>query len=87
MLEIGQNLGTIGIGFLIWWILAPRSNGKEHGQPWLAYLVTMLVCLEVSSEMMMSRPNAFFFTVGGSIALFFVLLMRLLKSVVYIERK
>lgn len=87
MLEIGQNLGTIGIGFLIWWILAPGKSGKEHSQLWLAYLVTMLVCLEVSSTMMLSRPNAFFFTVGGSMALFFVLIMRLLKSVVYIERK
>jgi hypothetical protein len=86
-MEISQHFGIIVMGFVVWFFMAPSKKNADYGKALPAYMVTMMLCIEASSDLMMSRPNAFFFTVGGSAAVFFVLFMRLLRHVVYVERK
>lgn len=63
-------------GFLIWYLMAPKK--KREGQPFLAYTIAFLISLLISSDLIYSKPSAFFFNVGGSFAFFMSYLKRLL---------
>ncbi|MDR3565438.1 MAG: hypothetical protein P4N59_28940 [Negativicutes bacterium] len=72
-MEIGQYINVIVIGFLVWLTIAPRSGRPHYGETFLAYMAALLLSLIASSEIMMIKPVAFFFTIGGVLAFCYVL--------------
>lgn len=71
-MEIGQNIYIIAYGFLVWLVIAPRLGSSLNSEWFLAYMVALLFSLIGSSEIMMVKPAAFFFTVGGVFAFAYV---------------
>lgn len=69
-----QNSTTIILGFIVWVLMAPRLNRPHYGEKFLAYMTALLFSLLASSDLIYSKPVAFFFTVGGSFAFFYVIL-------------
>lgn len=74
-----QNSNTILLGFLVWLFIAPRRNSSRYGELFLAYMVTLLVSLVGSSELIMVKPVAFFFTIGGVVAFFYVVVRKTIR--------
>jgi len=72
-MELMQNSNFIVLGFLVWLFIAPRRNSSRYGELFLAYMTTLLCSLVGSTEIMMVKPVAFFFTIGGVIAFFYVI--------------
>jgi len=71
-----QNSIFIVLGFLVWLFIAPRRNSSRYGELFLAYMTTLLCSLVGSSEIIMVKPVAFFFTIGGVIAFFYVVVSK-----------
>ena len=71
-----QNGNIIILGFLVWLFIAPRRNSSRYGELFLAYMATLLFSLVGSSEMIMVKPVAFFFTIGGVVAFFYVVVRK-----------
>ncbi len=71
-MDFFKNSNTILLGFLIWLIIAPRFSSPRHGELFLAYMTALLFSLIASSEIMMVKPVAFFFTVGGVLAFCYI---------------
>ncbi|CUH97850.1 hypothetical protein P22_3997 [Propionispora sp. 2/2-37] len=71
-MESIMNTSIIFIGFLVWLVIAPRFNSPRYSELFLAYMTALLFCLIGSSEIMMIKPAAFFFTVGGSLAFCYI---------------
>lgn len=82
-MELGKYVHVIFGGFLVWLSMAPGVNNPQYGDKLLAYMVTLLFSLIASSELMMTKPIAFFFTIGGVLAFCYVLA----RSVVIIRVK
>jgi hypothetical protein len=72
-MEISQNAYVIFCGFLVWLIIAPRFSTERYSDWFLAYMAALLLSLIASAEIMMVKPVAFFFTVGGVFAFCYVL--------------
>jgi len=83
-MELMQNYNIVLLGFLVWLVIAPRRNSTRYGELFLAYMTTLLFSVVGSSELIMVKPVAFFFTVGGVIAFFYILLR---KTVTIVIRK
>jgi len=73
-LEFFKNTNFVVAGFLVWLFIAPRITSPRYRELFLAYMTALLICLIATSEIMTIKPVAFFFTVGGSFAFFYVLL-------------
>ncbi|MDR3560429.1 MAG: hypothetical protein P4N59_03160 [Negativicutes bacterium] len=71
-MEFGKYANIVLIGFLVWLIIAPRTSRPQYRELFLAYMAALLLCLIASSEIMMVKPVAFFFTVGGVFAFCYV---------------
>ena len=75
------------IGFLVWLIMAPRASSPRYGELFLAYMAALLFSLIASSEIMMFKPVAFFFTVGGVFAFFYVVFRTSLRVTIKNDTK
>lgn len=73
-MDFFQNINIVLLGFFIWLAIAPRLNSPRYGELFLAYMAALLLCLLATSEIMMSKPVPFFFTVGGSFAFCYIVL-------------
>ncbi|GMB00195.1 hypothetical protein [Pelosinus sp. IPA-1] len=82
-MEIMKNSNIIIYGFFVWLFIAPRRNSSRYGEFFLAYMAALLFCLVGSSEMIMVKPVAFFFTIGGVFAFFYVVV----RKTIYIAIK
>lgn len=71
-MDFANYISIVVIGFLVWVSIAPRLNSPRYGELFLAYMTALLFCLLATSEIMMIKPIAFFFTVGGVFAFFCV---------------
>ncbi len=71
-MEFGQNVYVVLCGFMVWLAIAPRISGPRYEDWFLAYMAALLFSLIGSSEIMMVKPVAFFFTVGGVFAFCYV---------------
>ncbi|MBP2649762.1 MAG: hypothetical protein H6Q74_587 [Firmicutes bacterium] len=71
-MEFSSYSNVIIVGFLVWVAMAPKKRTANFGEWFLAYMAALLFSLIGSSEIMMSKPNAFFFTIGGTLAFFYV---------------
>ncbi len=71
-MEFGPNAYVVACGFLVWLAIAPRIDGPRYGDWFLAYMAALLFSLIGSAEIMMIKPVAFFFTVGGVFAFGYV---------------
>lgn len=71
-MDILNYSNVILVGFLVWLTLAPRVGNPRYGELFLAYMVTLMLCLIGTSEILMVKPVAFFFTVGGVLAFVYV---------------
>jgi hypothetical protein len=74
---------VVAVGFLVWLVIAPRASASRYGEWFLAYMAALMFSLIGSSEIMMVKPVAFFFTIGGVLAFCYVLA----RSVVVIRVK
>jgi hypothetical protein len=83
IMEVAKYAHVILGGFLVWLTMAPEAKNPQYGEKFLAYMVTLLFSLIASSEIMMIKPIAFFFTIGGVLAFCYVLA----RSVVVIRIK
>jgi len=77
-----QNINIVVLGFFVWLVIAPRRNSSRYGELFLAYMATLLFSLVGSSEMIMVKPVAFFFTIGGVVAFFYVVVSKTIRIVV-----
>jgi len=77
-----QNSNIIVLGFIVWLFIAPKRNSSRYGELFLAYMTTLLFSLVGSSELIMVKPVAFFFTIGGVIAFFYTLLSKTVTIVI-----
>lgn len=75
-MELMQNSNFIVLGFLVWLVIAPRRNSSRYGELFLAYMTTLLCSLVGSTEIIMVKPVAFFFTIGGVLAFFCVVVSK-----------
>ena len=71
-MELSQNIYVIFCGFLVWLIIAPRAGAVGYADWFLAYMAALLVSLIGAAEIIMVKPVAFFFTVGGVLAFCYV---------------
>lgn len=71
-MEFSQNIYIVLYGFLVWLVIAPRLGASLDSDWFLAYMAALLFSLIGSSEIMMVKPVAFFFTVGGVFAFAYV---------------
>lgn len=78
-MDIFNNSNIILVGFFVWLLMAPRAGSKQYGEMFLAYMSALLFCLIGSSEIMMTKPTAFFFTVGGAIAFCYVVVQATIR--------
>lgn len=74
-----KNGNVILLGFLVWVTMAPRFNSPRYGELFLAYMVALMFSLIASSEIMMVKPVAFFFTIGGVFAFIYILARMTIK--------
>lgn len=59
-------------GFFVWLALAPRPDHPQYSELFLAYMTALLFSLIGTSEIILVKPVAFFFTIGGTLAFFYV---------------
>ena len=78
MMDLMQNSNFVVLGFLVWLFIAPRRNSSRYGELFLAYMTTLLCSLVGSTEIIMVKPVAFFFTIGGVLAFFCVVVRKTL---------
>ncbi len=71
-MEFSQNIYIVLCGFLVWLVIAPRLRASFDSDWFLAYMAALLLSLIGSSEIIMIKPAAFFFTVGGVFAFAYV---------------
>lgn len=71
-MDILKYSNVILLGFLVWLTLAPRVGNPRYGELFLAYMATLMFCLIGTSEILMIKPVAFFFTIGGVLAFIYV---------------
>ncbi|TCL34000.1 hypothetical protein EV210_116103 [Anaerospora hongkongensis] len=71
-MDILKYSNVILLGFLVWLTLAPRVGNPRYGELFLAYMATLMFCLIGTSEILMIKPVAFFFTIGGVLAFVYV---------------
>lgn len=72
-MEFFKNSNIILLGFFFWLCIAPKFGKPNYGEYFLAYMTALLFSLIGSSEIMMVKPVAFFFTIGGVFAFGYIL--------------
>ena len=72
-MELSQNISVVLCGFLVWLLIAPRASMAGWGDWFLAYMAALLLSLIGASEIILVKPVAFFFTLGGVVAFCYVL--------------
>ncbi|MBP2654343.1 MAG: hypothetical protein H6Q73_1912 [Firmicutes bacterium] len=82
-MDFSSYSNVIVIGFLVWVAMAPKSKSNNFGEWFLAYMAALMFSLIGSSEIMMIKPNAFFFSIGGALAFFYVVA----RSVITVQIK
>ncbi|MCE5285728.1 MAG: hypothetical protein LLG02_07765 [Pelosinus sp.] len=78
-MDFSNNSNFILVGFFVWLLMAPRLGSKQYSEMFLAYMVALLACLIGTSEIMMVKPAAFFFTVGGAIAFCYIVVQATIR--------
>lgn len=78
-MEFQQYSNIVMVGFLVWLFMAPRVNSPRYGELFMAYMTALLFSLIATSEIMMVKPVAFFFTVGGVLAFCYVVARKTIR--------
>lgn len=78
-MEFAKYINIVLIGFFVWLVIAPRVRSPRYGELLLAYTTALMLSLIGTSEIMMIKPDAFFFTVGGVFAFCYVVARRTLR--------
>ena len=86
-LDFFKNTNIVIAGFLIWLFIAPRITSPHYRELFLAYMTALLICLIATSELMIVKPIAFFFTVGGTFAFFYILVRSRIQVKINKEEK
>jgi len=73
-LDLFKNTNIVIVGFVVWLFIAPRITSPRYRELFLAYMTALLICLIATSELMIAKPVAFFFTVGGTFAFFYTVI-------------
>ena len=78
-MELSKYFLVVAYGFVVWTLIAPRFGSPRFGELFLAYMTALLFSLQATSELILIKPVAFFFTVGGVFAFFFTVLRRTVR--------
>lgn len=78
-MDFQQYSNIIMVGFLVWLLMAPRVNSPRYGELFMAYMTALLFSLIATSEIIMVKPVAFFFTVGGVLAFCYVVARKTIR--------
>ena len=78
-MEFSKYFLVVAYGFVVWTLIAPRFGSPRFGELFLAYMAALLFSLQATSELILIKPVAFFFTVGGVFAFFFTVLRRTVR--------
>lgn len=71
-MDLVKHSNIVLLGFCVWLAIAPRTRSPQFSELFLAYMVALLFSLIATSEMILTKPIAFFFSVGGALAFCFV---------------
>ena len=74
-----NNIFIVLLGFTVWTVIAPKLNSPKYGELFLAYMTALLFCLVASSDLLITKPIAFFFTVGGVFAFFYTVFRKTVR--------
>ena len=83
-MEISQNIYALFAGFFVWFFIAPQAKRKNYGNLFASYTMTLILSLVGTGDLIMVKPIAFFFTVGGVFAFFYVLFTRTIQVIIKI---
>ncbi len=72
-MDFAHYRSVVLLGFIVWLGIAPNLKSPNYGQTFFAYVVALLLCLVGTSEIILIKPIAFFFTIGGVVAFIFLL--------------
>ena len=78
-MELSKYFLVVAYGFAVWTLIAPRFGSPRFGELFLAYMTALLFSLIASSEIMMIKPVAFFFTLGGVLAFCYVVMRKTIR--------
>lgn len=81
-MEFTKYINIILIGFLVWLVIAPRVKSPRYGELLMAYMTALMLSLIGTSEIMMIKPTAFFFTIGGVFAFCYVVARGMIRITV-----
>lgn len=70
-MEVSTFISIIGLGFAICLLMAPRP-GPGFGEKFIAYVVALLLALIATTDIFLIKPVAFYFTLGGLLAVVFL---------------
>ena len=71
-MDFAKYTNVVLLGFLVWLLIAPRVGNPRYRELFLAYMAALMLCLFGTSEIMLVKPVAFFFTVGGVFAFVYI---------------
>ncbi len=73
-MEFTKYTNVVVMGFLVWLIIAPRVHNPRYRELFLAYMSALMLCLIGTSEIILVKPVAFFFSVGGGLAFIYIVI-------------
>ena len=77
------DAGIAFIGFIMSLVLLPNATTKEYSNKFFAYIITTLMLLIATSEIMVAHRIPFYFMLGSSITslyTMFLIFAKILKS-------
>ena len=72
-MEFSNYFNIIAVGFCVWLLIAPQAGNPGFREQLTAYMTALLLSLIGTSEIMLVKPVAFFFSVGGVLAFCYVI--------------
>ena len=84
--ELFSTTNIILMGFVFWLAVAPGVLRSRHEMRFPAYVVALMICMTVTSDLGLRMPTAFFFCVGCGLAFCF-LILRIFFSSFYLVWK
>lgn len=83
LMLLHTNAGIAFIGFIMSLVLLPKATTKDYSNKFFAYIITTLMLLTATSEIMLDHPIPFYFMLGSSITslyTMFLIVAKLLNS-------
>lgn len=80
MEELFSQTNIVVMGFVFWVLISPNVLKSRDNGMIPAYLIALYLSLTVSADVMNILPTAFFFSVGGGLAFFYMLARFMIRA-------